>query len=149
MDATIVASVASIAGVVVGALLAGWQQKANTKALIESEFKKLNVQLFGENLARVRARKEDWLLESVPLLVAAVDPELHAEFDYNKVVSLIHRIQVILDPRNPKEAAINHATTELGLTVQAVKCKQVPRESLLRVQAALIEATREYLRNAP
>jgi len=149
LDATIVASVASIAGVIIGALLVGWQQKANTKALIESEFRKLTVQLLGENLARVRARKEDWLLESVPLLVAAVDPELHAEFDYNKVVSLIHRIQVILDPRIPKEAAINHATTELGLTVQAVKCKQAPRESLLRVQAALIDAMRECLRNAP
>ena len=149
MGTTLVTSVSTIAGVVIGALLGGWQQKANTKTLILSEFGKLSVQLHGENRVRIRARKEDWLLESVPNLIAAVDPELHAEFDYNRVVSLIHRIQVILDPKNPIEAAINNATTEIGLTIQAVKSRNAPRESLLNVQAALIEATREYLHMSP
>jgi hypothetical protein len=149
MDPALIASVSSISGVIIGALLAGWQQKANTKALIESEFRKLNAQFSAENFARVRARKEEWLLEAVPPLVAAVDPELHADFDYNKVVSLIHRIQVVIDPQSPKEAKVNDATTQLGFAVQAVKCKQAPRESLLHAQAALIEATRDCLRGAP
>ena len=117
MDPTITASVSSIVGVIIGALLTGWQQKANTRALIESEFRKLNAQFSAENFARVRARKEELLLEAVPPLVAAVDPELHADFDYNKIVSLIHRVQVVIDQQNHRDAKVNHATIPPGVRI--------------------------------
>src|SRR5260221_14182537 len=143
-----VAPVIGLVGVVIGALLVGWQQRSNTRAVIQSEYGKIFAQLSGQSRARFRGKKEDWILEAVPDLIAATDPELHTTFDYVRVVTLIHKIQVVLDVNNPTEGALNHATTMLGFAVQAVKNGEDPT-SLLEPQGKVIEATRKFFHEEP
>jgi hypothetical protein len=139
----------AVTGVIVGAVLTGWYQRANTRAVIQSEYRKIAAQLTGQSRARFRGRKEDWLLEFVPELVAATDPELHADFDYVKIVTLIHRIQVVLDVNSPNEGALNHATTALGLAVQSVKSGGADPTTLLGPQSEVVEAARKFFHEAP
>lgn len=144
--ATIIGGVGGIIGAIFGALIAGWQQKANTRVLIESEFKKLSAQISGESRARFRAKKEDWLLEAVSELVYYCDPELRT--DYQEVLFRVHKAQLILDPRNPIEDAINRAVTALGLGFRAWMNNEAPPRDLLALQSDVVEATREFFRRA-
>ena len=148
MDA-LLSSALTIGGVVIGATLAGWFQRANTRAIIQSEYRKIAAQLTGQSRARFRGRKEDWLLEFVPELVAAADPELHADIDYVKIVTLVHRIQVVLDLTNVREKALNQATSQLAFACQAVKSGNADRTSLLGPQSAVIEAARAVFHESP
>ena len=131
-----------LVGGLLAALLVAWYQAKNTRLLITAEFEKLERQ----NRISFRARKEQWLLDTVPDLLAASDPELHATFDYLRVVSLIHKIQIILDPREENEGLINNAATELGFAVQAAITERRSVSRLLAAQDALVRAVRTYLR---
>jgi hypothetical protein len=137
----IVASLIGLAGGLLAALLVAWHQAKNTKALIAAEFDKLERQ----NQSAFRSRKEQWLLDCTPELLAAADPQLHATFDYSVVVSLIHRIQVILDPNNPLEDAINKAASNIGSVVQEAMTERRSVSKLLGAQDKLTIAVRAYL----
>ena len=136
-------------GAVIGAALAGLHQRKNTKEIIEAEFKKINQQIVGEAKARFHARKEDQLMECVAALVTETDPELHIELDYTKIVSLIHKIQIVLDPSSESQAKINHWTSKLGFIARDVLANKAEPESLLKPQGELIDATRSFLRRDP
>lgn len=138
----------ALTGVGLGGLLTGWFQRANTKALMDAEFRKLALQIRGEAHQRLVARKKEWLMESVPQLVATSDPELHAKFDYPAVVILIHRIQLILDPNIAEDAQLNHATSTLGFAVRAAASGQRDVSALLAAQDGVIGAARAYLHKA-
>ena len=137
----------ALAGVALGGLLAGWFQRINTKTLVAAEMDKLRLQLDGEAKKRLVGRKQDWLLELVPELVSAADPELHAQFDYKRVVVLIQRIELLLDPKVPTEARLNMALANLGFAVQAAVSGQRDISRLLNTQAEVTEATRGLLRH--
>ncbi|MEW6682541.1 MAG: hypothetical protein AB1451_06410 [Nitrospirota bacterium] len=142
----IVGGVLTIVGTLAGTLVAGWLQKGNTQALIESEFKKLTAQISGESRARFRAKKEDLLLDAIADLLFFSDPEAYQRDQYEQILPLIHKVQIILDPRDPIEAKINMAVTELGLGFRTVDTQREGRKHLLFLQDRLIEATREFFR---
>jgi hypothetical protein len=159
LTVAIVGGVFTIVGTLAGAHIAGWIQKRNTQTLIESEFRKLTAQISGESRARFRARKEDWLLEVISDLLYYSDPERRGELDtmltegteqakadYQKVLSSIQKAQLILDPRDPIENAVNIAATELGKGFRRSLQGPIPTRDLLRLQDHLIEATRDFFR---
>lgn len=137
----IVNSLIGLAGGLLAALIVAWWQGKNTKALIAAELTKLDKQ----NQAAFRSRKEQWLLDTAPNLLAASDPQLHDVFDYSAVVSLIHKIQIILNPKNPLEQAINMAASNLGLEVQEAIMGRKSMSKLLGAQDKLAVAVRAYL----
>ena len=138
----IATAVIGLAGGLLAALLVSWHQAKNTRVLIAAEFEKIE----RHNRISSRSRKEQWLLDTVPDLLAATDPELHANFDYSKIVSLIHKIQIILDPKDETESAINLATCDLGFAVQAAITERRSVTKLLSAQDSMIRAVRAYLR---
>lgn len=137
----IVNSLVGLVGGLLAALLVAWHQARNTKALIAAELNKLEKQ----NQSAFRSRKEQWLLDTAPDLLAASDPQLHAAFDYSAVVSLIHKIQIILNPNNPREQAINLAASDIGLAVQEAITERRSVSKLLGAQDKLTVAVRAYL----
>ena len=137
----IVAAVIGLIGGLLAAILVARHQTKNTRTLIAAELDKLERQ----NRTATRARKEQWLLDSAPALLAASDPQLHAVFDYTTVVTLIHKIQIILDPNNPLEHAINEASSEIGFAVQDALTERRSMTQLLSAQNKLIVAVRKYL----
>ncbi len=146
MSESLQAAFIALAGVALGGVLTGWFQRANTKILVAAELHKLKVQLEGEAQKRLLARKQDWLMDAIPELVAAADPELHAQFDYGRVVALIHRVQLLLDPNRPADARLNGAVSNLGFAVQAAESGDRDVSRLLGAQAEVTEAARELLR---
>lgn len=134
-------SLIGLAGGLLAALLVAWRQAKNTKTLIAAELTKLDKQ----NQSAFRSRKEQWLLDTAPDLLAASDPQLHAAFDYSVVVSLIHKIQIILNPKNPLEQAINMAASAIGLEVQEAITGRRSMSKLLGAQDKLTVAVRAYL----
>ena len=88
----IVGPLVGLVGGLVAALIVARHQAANTKLLIASELEKISKQNYLERQAAFRSRKEQWLLEAAPELLAGCDPQLHANFDYVEVTSLIHRL---------------------------------------------------------
>ena len=137
----------ALTGVAIGGVLTGWFQHANTKILVAAELHKLKVQLEGEVQKRLLGRKQDWLMEAIPELVAAADTELHAQFDYARVVALIHRVQLLPDPNRPVDARLNGAVSDLGFAVQAAESGNRDVSQLLSAQAKVTEAARELLRH--
>ena len=140
MVSGIVASLIGLAGGLLAALLVAWHQAKNTRVMIAAEIDKLERQ----NQSAFRSRKEQWLLNCAPELLAASDPQLHATFDYSIVVSLIHKIQVILDPNNPLEHAINQAASNIGFAVQEAMTERRSVSKLLGAQDKLTVAVRAY-----
>lgn len=138
----------ALAGVALGGLLTGWFQRANTKTLVAAELEKLRVQLEGEARSRLLGRKQDVLMDAVADIVAAADPELHTQFDYKRVVTLIHRIQLLLDPKKSADARLNDALSKLGFSVQGAVSGQRDTSALLGAQAYVIESARTLLGNA-
>lgn len=149
MSESLQAAFIALGGVALGGLLTGWFQRGNTKVLIAAELTKLRHQLDGEARTRLLGRKQDLLMEAIAELVAATDPELHAKFDYGRVVTLIHRIQLLLNPAKPVDAALNEATTNLGFATQAAVTGNRDVTELLRAQSYVIEAGRAVLNQTP
>ena len=137
----IAASLVGLIGGLLAALIVAWHQAKNTKIMIAAEIDKLERQ----NRSAIRSRKEQWLLDSVPALLAASDPQLHATFDYSAVVTFIHKIQVILNPNNPLEQTINQASSDIGFAVQEAITERRSMSRLLGAQDKLIVAVRAYL----
>lgn len=138
-------SVTGVVGIVIGAVMTGWQQRAITRVIIQSEFRKLSAQIQGESRAHFRATKNDRLLEVIPELIAATDPELQQNFDYNRIIRLLHRVQLMLNLDNPLESRINGRLNDLAFTVRAVKSGNASSDALLQSQSQLVESTGQYL----
>ena len=134
-------SLVGLVGGLLAALLVAWRQAWSTKTLIAAELNKLEKQ----NQSTFRSREEQWLLDTAPDLLAASDPQLHAAFDYSVVVALIHKIQIILNPNNPLEQAINLAASDIGLAVQEAITERRSVSKLLGAQDKLTVAVRAYL----
>jgi len=145
----IISGLFGLLGAVLGAALAGMHQRKNTQKTIEAEFKRIHEQIAAESKARFHARKEDHLMDCVAALVTETDPELKAKLDYEKIVSLIHKIQIVLDPRSESQGKINHWSSSLGFLARDVILGNQAPETLLKPQGELIEATRSFLRRDP
>lgn len=144
LGGTLIAIASALIGLVGGllaALLVAWRQAKNTQILIAAELHKLEKQ----NQSAFHSRKEQRLLDAAPDLLAASDPQVHAIFDYAVVVSLIHRIQIILNPNNPLEQAINLAASDIGLAVQEAIATRRSTSKLLGAQNKFTVAVRAYL----
>ncbi|MBS7349372.1 MAG: hypothetical protein KIG95_04315 [Comamonas sp.] len=137
----IFSSFIGLAGGLLAALIVAHHQAKNTKSLILAELYKIE-QL---NKSAFNSRKEQWLIDYTPALIIASDPQLNADFDYPTVVSLIHKIQIILNPNNPLEIAINKAASDIGFAVQESITGRRSVSKLLKVQDKLIIAVRTYL----
>lgn len=152
MDASLI-SLAGVLGALLGSVLVAIittkHQKNMTTKLIESELHKINTQILGESRARLLAKKEDWLTDAITELLTETDPELQAEFNYKKIVSLIHRIQLILDTRSTSQNLINRYTSEIGFAIRTIVERRSPPTPLLSLQGELMNATRAFLHGEP
>ncbi|MHA7879224.1 MAG: hypothetical protein ACX931_05520 [Saccharospirillum sp.] len=129
----------ALAGVLSGGLIAGWFQHRAAKLTAQSDMVKLKY-----------SRKSDLIIETVSNLLTASDPELHEKYDYEKVVSNIHKLQLLLDPKLPMEGRINLAAGEIGFAIQADLCSNDrDNKRLLSAQSELTESSRDYFRQAP
>jgi hypothetical protein len=132
---------------VIGAITQG----TITRAVISAERKRLAEQLRGESDARQTETLRALLLESVSKLLATTDPEANARIDYRRTVTMIHRIQVMLDrDDHGLEAKLNGAVNLLGMSVREhlASPDAVTVEAILAAQGQVIDFSRALVRGA-
>lgn len=118
MTDTVAAAWIAVGGTVLVAVVSVLAQLFTTRFVMKSERQKIAQQIEAEHRAQTLRRRTDILLESMADLLAETDPQVKAEFDYGRVVSLIHRAQLVLNQNDQEEAALNAAVNQLGLELQ-------------------------------
>jgi hypothetical protein len=112
-----------------------------TRFVVKSERVKVAQQVTAEHRLQARAKRADTLLEAISELLAETDPQVKAAFDYGRVVSLIHRVQLVLSPDDPEEANLNGAVNRLGLELQNyIPLHKFPAQERMTAVRQLLEA---------
>lgn len=118
MTDTVAAALITVGGTVFVAIVAVLAQLATTRYVMKSEREKIAQQIDAEHRAQAQRKHADILLESMTELLAETDPQIKAQFNYGRVVSLIHKAQLVLDPGDQQEVALNAAVNQLGVELQ-------------------------------
>lgn len=118
MTDTVAAAWIAVGGTVLVAVVSIVAQALTTRFVMKSERERIAQQVEAEHQAQSLRKRSDILLESIAELLAETDPQVKARFDYGRVVSLIHRAQLVLRQNDQEEAALNDALNQLGLALQ-------------------------------
>lgn len=157
MSDPVVAALIGVGGAVVVAVATVITQLFVTRALIRSEREKIGLQLRGEEVARLREKRTDRIIDAVSERLAVSDPEVGPRVNYGRAVALIHRVQLLLDSRELRQAALRDALNKLGLRIRDyLEVEQRPIDDkdnetrlLLMAQGAVLERTRDTLGEVP
>jgi hypothetical protein len=152
MTETLLVAAISVFGVLLGSLITGWYQLKHTSTLADAELERYRLEKDTENKSRLLHRKQDLLLENLAELLIQTDPEIHKQFNYPKIISLIHKMQLILDLENKKEGALNDAINKMGLSIQNTNHELLSHDkklSLLKAQDAIVTAGRAVIYQLP
>lgn len=118
MTDTVAAAWIAVGGTVLVAVVSVLAQLFTTRFVMKSEREKIAQQVEAEHRAQALRKRADILLESMAELLAETDPQVKARFDSGRVVSLIHKVQLVLNQSDQEEAALNQAVNQLGLELQ-------------------------------
>ncbi|EGQ8117920.1 TPA: hypothetical protein ACF35N_004556 [Vibrio parahaemolyticus] len=140
-------SLLPLAGVVLGAVLAGCFQYLTTKKQIQNDSIKLRTQILADRSKSVAERKTAYLLEWLPEFIYLADPEAHIEYDYKRALQLVHKIQLVLTPEQCEyEAKLNYEVGQLAALLQSAASGSPNQYNLLGAQNAVIESGRKVLK---
>ena len=125
-----------LAGVVVGAAVSYFAQVRATRMTVEAELRRLPI----ESRIRDEEKRNDMIREWTAEILGLCDPDINATVDYRRIVTNIHRLQLILDTdTNQAHARLNDAIIKIGLLFQT---KSATRESLYALQSEILEAAK-------
>ncbi|MDD2229643.1 MAG: hypothetical protein PHY48_09545 [Candidatus Cloacimonetes bacterium] len=141
-DPVLVACI-TVGGVIAGASISAIIQLKITKHVLGNEYNKIITQVRLEAISKRNDKKRELLLQAVPELLEVSDPDIHVSIDYGMVVRKIHKIQILLNLKNPSDAQLNAAVNDLGLMVSGYLNRQCDKASLLRSHAAITDTARE------
>ncbi len=138
----------AVGGVVVGSILNAVVQFFVTRQMLRAERERLRDQLNGEFRLRMLERRTDRAIDIVAELVTISDPVINQEIDYATAIRLVHRVQLLLDRKNPLEGKLNDRINALGLALaehtNSPDAGMVPERlrgaSLMQVHGEVIDA---------
>jgi len=133
----------ALGGGLAGVFVASIVQWLVTRTTVRAESERLRQQLLAEFH---REQFTDWqakFRETIADLLAATDPELNARFEKAKVVPLVLRAQLMLNPKRPAHARVNSLVNQLALAVNG--WEQRGASELLRLHSELLEAARDAM----
>ncbi|HDZ9256297.1 TPA: hypothetical protein RUZ19_003448 [Vibrio cholerae] len=139
-------SLLPLAGVVLGAVLAGSFQYLTMKKQIQNDSIKLRTQILADRSKSATERKTAYLLEWLPEFIYLADPEAHVEYDYKRALQLVHKIQLVLTPEHCEyEAKLNYEVGQLAALLQSAASGSPNQYNLLGAQSAVMESGRKVL----
>src|SRR5512135_2883951 len=118
MSEPVLIAVITVGGMLGVAALTALSQFVVTRFVIRAEYRKVRDQVLNESAARQRERFLERLTEAVSELLAITDPQINQKIDYERVVRLIHGVQLLLNRELEHERQLNGALNELGLALQ-------------------------------
>jgi hypothetical protein len=123
-------------GVLFGSLVSYFAQVRATRLAIDAELRRMDV----EYRLREYAKRNELIREWAAEILVECDPDVNATVNYRKIVTNIHRLQLILDTSgNKAHAIINDAINKLGMSFQT---KSATRESTYAFQNQIIESVK-------
>jgi hypothetical protein len=95
----------------------------------------------------------DRLVDTVSELITMTDPQINQEVDYPSAVRLIHRVQLLLDRSDERQARLNGRLNALGIALAglikhpdgAVLLSRATASDVLRAHGEVIDATQAVL----
>lgn len=139
-------SLLPLAGVALGAVLAGSFQYLNTKKQIQNDSIKLRTQIRADRYKSAAERKAGYLLEWLPEFIYLADPEAHENYDYKRALQLVHKIQLVLTPEHcTLEAKLNYEVGQLAALLRVAASGSPVQYELLGAQSEVVEAGRKVL----
>ena len=107
----------SVGSAVATSLIALITQLFVTNRLIRSEMYKVNHQITTQsNVSRLNEKKEK-IVSLVSDLLTLTDPEINPKIDKLKIITCVHKIQLMLDNFNKNESILNDQVNQLVLIV--------------------------------
>ncbi|HOF33917.1 MAG TPA: hypothetical protein PK624_09010 [Spirochaetota bacterium] len=107
----------SVGSAVATSLIALITQLFVTNRIIRSEMYKVNHQIITQsNVSRLNKKKEK-IVSLVSELLTLTDPEINPKIDKLKIITCVHKIQLMLDNFNKNESILNDQVNQLVLMV--------------------------------
>ena len=137
MPIEVLAPLLGLAGAVLGAAVQWLVSRTTIRAETERIYEKLRAEFELQQLSAWQAQFQSVMSE----LLTATDPELSPKADKHRVIPLVHRANLLLNPSVASHAKVNDLVNKLALSVNGWRGEQTMREALA-VHAQLVEAAR-------
>lgn len=136
----ILAALVGVGGVCIGAIVQ-WLVARNA---LRAETQRLYAQLREEFHLQQFSAWQSQFQSVISDLLAATDPEANERLEKQRIIPLVLKAQLMLNPQLPPHAKVNDLVNKLALAVHDWHEDQDPR-SVLTVHAALLDAARDSL----
>lgn len=123
-----------------GVAVAGVVQWLVTRHTVRAESRRLRHQLFVEFDREQFSEWQSKFRDTVADLLAAADPELNVRADKARLIPLVLRAQLMLDPKLPAHARVNAVISQLALAVNG--WHERSESEILALHSELLEAAR-------
>jgi len=137
MPIEVLAPLLGLAGAVLGGAVQWLVSRSTVRAETERLYEKLSAEFELQQLSAWQAQFQSVMSE----LLTATDPELSPKADKHRVIPLVHRANLLLNPSLASHAKVNDLVNKLALAVNGWHDEQSMRE-VLAVHGALVEAAR-------
>jgi hypothetical protein len=127
-----------------GVLLGGTVQWIVARSTIRSETERLHRQLSTEFRLQQFSEWQAEFRSVISELLGVTDPEVQREFRKDRVIPLILKAQLMLNPQLPAHARVNGLINQLALAVNGWHGTQ-DAATVLRIHGELLDASRNTL----
>lgn len=141
MSENLLVAVIGLGGVIVGGSL----QWLVSRYVVRSETERLHQQLITEFRNEQFSDWQRQLQSVISDLLIATDPEISQPFQKGKIVPLVLKAQLMLNPLVPTHARLNGLVNELALQVNGWHGQQQDMRTILSLHAALLEAAKKTM----
>ena len=140
MAVEVLAALVGVGGVTVGAVVQWLVARNALRAETERLYAKLREEFHLQQFSAWQSQFQSVMSE----LLAVTDPEANDKLEKQRIIPLVLKAQLMLNPQLPHHAKVNDLVNKLALAVNGWHADQDLR-SVLTVHAALLDAARDVL----
>lgn len=128
----------------IGVLLAALVQWLIARFTVRNEADRLHRQLSTEFDLQQLSEWQTQFRQVIADLLVAMDPEVHPAPDKKRIIPLVLRAQLMLNPNLPAHGAVNSLINQLALKINGWH-GEPDHSAILRLHGELLEASREVM----
>jgi len=140
MSSQLIAALIGISGVALAGLLQWVVAKSVVRSETERLYRQLSVEFHQQRFSEWQERFQYVMAE----LLAATDPEAVPEFDKARIVSLVLKAQLMLNPEIPEHAKVNGLVNQLALGVSGWHGER-DASNILRIHGQLLDSAKKTM----
>ncbi len=140
----VTAAYLTVGGMFGVAVLGALSQWLISRKVVNEEHKRLAIQLRSEFQAKRHEKWESDVLEAITNLLTVTDPEINSEIIPAVVTKHVHRVQLLLNHKNPIQGEVNNLVNHLALAVNGWygNRDELP---ILKIHGQLLDASKKLI----